>query len=81
METVNQDATKEDMQRLWSETTSLDKDERYLLTWYYRLNHCSLSTLSQLEDKGSLRKSLAKVGRNPIYEACLFGKYHRRPWR
>ena len=34
METVNQDVTKEYLQRLWSETTSLDKDARYLLTWY-----------------------------------------------
>ena len=41
---LGDDLTKEDMEELWSTKDLLGRDEREILFWHHRLNHCSFNT-------------------------------------
>ena len=64
------------MSKLWSTKDLLGRENRELLVWHHRLNHCFFKSLIKLSNKMVIPKKLGKVRKLPPCVACLFGKAH-----
>ena len=72
--------TREDMDKLWSTEDLLGLDERELLVWNHRLNHCSLKYLLRVSKRGMIPRNLRNIRKLTACVACLFVNYHKRSW-
>ena len=77
---IGAELTREDMDKLWSTEDILVQDERDLLVWHHRLNHCSLKSLIRLSKRGVIPRKLRKIRKLPPCVAFIFGNPHKRPW-
>ena len=80
-DTIGAELTREDMANMWSTKDLLRQNERDLLVWHYRLNHCSLKFLFRLSKRGLIPRKLGKIRKIPPCVACLFVKSHKMPCR
>ena len=49
---VGADLTRDNMANMWSTEEMLGRDEKELLVWQHRMNHCSLKSLLRLYKRG-----------------------------
>ena len=77
---VGDKLTREDMVRTWLTKDPLGRDDRDLLVWNHRLNHCSFKYLLRLSKRGAIPRNLIDIRKPLPCVACLFGKCHKRPW-
>ena len=77
---VGDNLTREDMVRTWLTKDPLGRDDRDLLVWNHRLNHCSFKYLLRLSKRGAIPRNILDIRKFPPCVACLFGKCHKRPW-
>jgi hypothetical protein len=61
------------------EATTLSPEDE-LLRWHQRLSHVSMTRLQRLAKLGILPSRIASC-KQPLCQACVFGKLTRRPWR
>ena len=78
---VGAELTREDMAKLWSTENILGRDEREILVFHHRLNHCYLKSLLRLSKRGIIPRNISNIRKFPPCVTCLFGKSHKRPWR
>ena len=62
--------TREDMAKLWSTKDILGRDEKEILVWHHRLNHCSLKFVLRLSNTGIINRKLSSIRTPPV--CCLF---------
>ena len=58
---IGADITREDIAKLWSAKDLLGQDDRYLLVWYYSLNHLSFKSLIRLSKRGIIPRNLRNI--------------------
>ena len=69
------------MAKLWSTEDLLGWDERDLLVWYSRMNHCTLNLLIRLLKRGIIPRKLINIRKLTPCVAFLFGKLRKKPLR
>ena len=69
------------MAKLWSTENILGRDNMELLVWHHMINHCSLKSLLRLSKRGVIPRKYSKIIKISPCVACLFGRYHKTPWR
>ena len=67
------------MDKLWSTEDLLGRDEREILLWHHRLNHCSFKSLIRLYERGIISRKLINIIKLLPCVACIFGKSHKSP--
>ena len=77
---IGAELTREDIAKLCSTEDLLGWDEREILFWHQRPNHCSFKSLIRLSSRGVIPRKLIKIRKLPPFVACIFGKSHKRPW-
>ena len=70
--------TSEEISQIWSTKDLLGQDEREILLWYHRLNHCSFKSLIRLPQRGVIPKKLRNIIKLTPCVACIFTKSHKR---
>ena len=58
--------TKKDMTKLWSTNDLLGWDERELLVWHHRMNHCYFKNLIRLSKRRIISRNLIKISPPPL---------------
>ena len=56
-------------------------DEREILVWYHRLDHCYFKYLLRLHNRGKITMKINRIRKLPPCVAFMFGKPPNRPWR
>ena len=77
--TEESNIVREDMDELWSTENLLGQDERNLLVWHHRMNHCPFKYLLGISKRGIIPNNTSKVIKIPPCVTCLFGNYHKKP--
>ena len=70
----------EDMAKLWYTKELLGWDDRELLFWHHRLKHCTLKKILRLSKRLITPQNISKARKFSPCTACLFRKFHNRPW-
>ena len=86
MEEVGKDPLGANIRRgkmaiIWSTKDILGWDKRELLVCYHRLKHYYFKSLLRISKRGIIPRKLSKIRKIPPCVTCLFGNYHKRPWR
>ena len=56
-------------------------DPKYIVRYNHMLNHCSFKYLPKLSKRGVIPRKYSKIIKISPCVACLFGRYHKTPWR
>ena len=81
MDFIGSNLTREDMAKMCSTEDLLGQDEMEILVYHHSLNHYSFKSFLRLSRIGIIHNNIGNVKKLPPSVACLFVKYHRRPWR
>ena len=54
------------MAKLWSNEDILGWDDRELLVWHHRINHCSLKSLIRIYKRGIIPRNLSKIRKTSL---------------
>jgi hypothetical protein len=73
--------TQEQLEQI-SNPLILDNDQQELMGLHCKLNHLPLLAMITLAEMGKLNKKFVRLKhRLLVCMSCLFGTYHRKPWR
>ena len=69
------------MAKLCTTDEFLEWDEREILVWHHRMNNFSFKSILRLYKRDIIPRKLFRTRKLPPCVACIFGNYHKRPWR
>ena len=72
---VGANLTRKAMLNLWSTKEILGQEEREILVFNHRINHCTFKYTPQLSKRGIILRKISMLIKIPPCVACLFGNY------
>ena len=69
------------MYKMWYTKDLFGRDEREIMVWTNRLNHCTFKSHIVLSKRVIIFNNISRVGKLPPCMDYIFVKSHRKIWR